>query len=217
MDDANYKIVDGQKIKRKKTELEKRLTLEEAERLVASITPETHKSFWRRNRAIIVFLLNTGLRVGEFSQLKIYDVLMASGKIKGTLDVRPEIAKRKKNRLVPLNESAQAAIKELLAGRDPSFDEPLVVSPSGKPITKRAIQLIVSNAALKAGINRMIGCHTLRHTCFSRMYEITRNAKIVQMIAGHSNIALTMNLYTHATLDGLTEAMKLLDLDKLRE
>jgi len=207
-----FKVVKGFTVKAKKTKLEKRLTKAEAEALVASITPEVHKGYWKRNRAIIIFLLNTGLRVGEFSKLKLSDVLAVSGSVKGILDVRAEIAKRKKARHVPLNATAQQAVRDLLEGRpEATFEDSLTTRPDGKPLSKRAIQDVVTITALKAGINRLVGAHCLRHTCLSRLYEKTTNIKIVQTVAGHSSSRLTIDLYTHATMDSLADAMKTLD------
>jgi len=213
--DTGFKVVKGHTVKTKKTEMEKRLSQEEVELLLASITPETHKSFWKRNRAIILFLLHTGLRVAEICGLRIHDVLTMGGKVKGVVDLRAEIAKRKKPRHIPLNDTAQQCVKDLIEGRDNvAYTDPFLGKKDGKPLTKRAVQDIVTNACLKAGINRLIGPHTLRHSCLSRLYEKTGNIKIVQVLAGHSNASLTINLYTHVTMDGLTEAMKVLDDDE---
>lgn len=212
--DNDFKIVNGYRVKKKKSELEKRLTSEESALLLASITPETHKNYWRRNKAIIEFMLHTALRVGELSKLQIFDIVTASGKIKTVLDVRAEIAKRKKPRHVPLNETAQAAVRTLLEGRDPVFNDPFIVKPNGSRLTKRGIQNVVTMTALKAGINRLVGAHVLRHSCLSRIYEITKDVKITQTLAGHSNPALTMRLYTHTSIDGMSEALKLLDKPK---
>lgn len=209
-----YKIVDGFRVKKKKSELEKRLTREEADQLLASITPETHKNYWKRNRAVIEFMLHTAVRVGELSQLKIYDLVTAGGKVKQVLDIRPEIAKRKKARQIPLNATAQAAIQTLLEGRDPSFNEPFIIKPNNTRLTKRGLQNLVTMACLKSGINRLCGPHMMRHTCLSMIYEVTKDIKITQTLAGHSNPSLTIKLYTHTTLGGLTDAVKLLDKPK---
>lgn len=208
----DYKIVQGYKVKRKKTELEKRLTESEARTLLESINQETHKSFWKRNKAIVQLLLNTALRVGELSQLKLYDVVTVGGMVKDVLDVREEIAKRKKCRNIPLNRNAKEAIKVLVEGRpEAAIDDALIVKPNGQPLSYRAIQHVVTTSALKAGLDRLVGCHTLRHTCLSKLYEKTTNVKIVQTIAGHAQSKITIDLYTHATMDGLSKAVQTLD------
>ena len=151
---------------------------------------ETHKNYWRRNRALVVLLLNTGLRVGELAGLKVSDVVTVQGKIKVMLFVRPEIAKRKKPRHIPLNNTAQAAVKDLLDPEhrpEPGFDDALIVTPRGRRLSVRMIQHVMTLAALKAGIERLVGPHGLRHTCLSRVYEKTTNIKLVQTLAGHIN------------------------------
>ena len=206
-----YKTVQGYRVKKAKSDLEKRLTDEEVDRLLSSFTYENHRNYWKRNKAIALLFLNTGLRVGEVAGLKAFDVLKFSGEIKKILDVRPEIAKRKKARQVPLNTTSREAIKTLLEGRDVQYDDHLLVTSTGNPLSKRAIQHIVTNACLRAGIDRLVGCHALRHTCLSRLYEKTKNIKVVQTIAGHANSKLTIDFYTHATMDGLTSAMEELE------
>ena len=210
--ESNTKEVLGFTVKKKKTQLEKRLTAAEAETLLASITPETHKRYWRRNKAVIQFILNTGLRVSEVAGLKLSDVLNVNGKVKILLDVRSEIAKRKKARQVPLNTTAQAAVRDLLLDRpEPGFNDSLVVTPKGRPLSVRMIQHLVTLSCLKAGILRLVGPHNLRHTCLSKLYEKTGNVKICQVVAGHSKASTTMDLYVHPTLDGISEAMKTLE------
>ena len=207
-----YREKKGYDVRTKKTKVEKRLTNQEADRLLESITPDTHKGYWKRNKAVIQFLLNTGLRIGEMHGLLISDLIGINGKLKDVLYVRPEIAKRKKARNIPLNRKAQESVKFLIEDRpEVLITDSLVVQPNGKPLGKKALQDIVKLSALKAGIDRLVGPHNLRHTCLSQLYEKTKNVKVVQTIAGHARSQLTIDLYTHATMDGLTEAMKTLD------
>lgn len=206
--DEMYKDVRGYKVKIKKSLVEKRLTSDEERTLLDSIVYDTHKKYWERNKAIILFLLNTGLRVGEFQKLVVSDVMAMSGKPKTMLDVRPSTAKRKKARQVPLNDLAREAITSLLKGRDElGFNDPLTSKPDGKALSRRAIQEVVHSSSLKAGINRQIFPHTLRHTFLSKIYSKTGNLKITQTLAGHSNSKLTMDLYVHTTMEEMEDAV----------
>lgn len=211
MSEEHYKEVRGYRVKKTKSDLEKRLTEEEVTRLLSSFTYDNHKNYVKRNKAIVELFLNTALRVGEVAGLQVSDVLKLNGSIKKLLDVRPETAKRRKARQVPLNMKARECIAILLEGRDPEYNDGLIVDKSNRHLSKRALQHIITNSCLRAGIDRLVGPHTLRHTCLSRLYEKTKNIKIVQTIAGHSDSKLTIDFYTHATLDGLTEAMGVLD------
>jgi len=212
-----FKFVKGFKVKAKKTKIEKRLTEQEMKTVLDSITWETHKGYCKRNKAIIQFLLNTGLRVGEFSLLKLSDVLTVSASVKDVLDIRAEIAKRHKARHVPLNKAAKEAVTLLLEGRgDASFSDSLVTRPDKKPLSKRSIQDVVTLACLKAGITRLMSPHAMRHTFLSRVYERTGNIKTVQELAGHSSSRLTMDLYTHTTMRNLEDAVKSLDEEAVK-
>jgi len=213
--DELYKEVRGYKVKIKKSQIEKRLTNEEERTLIDSIVYDTHKNMWERNRAIIVFLLNTGLRVSEFQQLVVSDVMAMNGKPKSMLDVRPSTAKRKKPRHVPLNNLAKESIVALLKGREElSFNDPLTTKDGINGLSRRAIQEVVHTASLKAGINRQIFPHTLRHTFLSKIYSKTGNLKITQTLAGHSNSKLTMDLYVHTTVEEMEDAVSLIVDDK---
>ena len=90
-------------------------------RVIDALTPsETdavlglfHGRFATRNRCIVLLMLNTGLRIKEAVSLNVADVF-DNGRVREDLYVRPETAKRKKARYIPLNSSAKAAIAEVL-------------------------------------------------------------------------------------------------------
>ena len=207
----HYKKVNGKNgtylVKRVKSELDKRLSQSEEEQLLASFTYENHKSQADRNRSIIVLFLNTGLRVGEMSQLKLFDIFEVGGEIKKILTIRPEIAKRKKSRQIPLNSAAIDAIRTLVGNERVNLGDPLLKKKSGAPLTRRALQDIVKNSCLRAGIDRLVGPHVLRHTFLSKVYAKHKDVKITQQLAGHADPKLTMQLYTHTTMDAMIDAL----------
>ena len=85
---------------------------------------------------------------------------------------------------------------------------PLLRKKDGGALTKRAIQDIVKNSCLRAGIDRLIGPHVLRHTFLSKVYAKHKNIKITQQLAGHSDPKLTLEMYTHTTLDEMADAVE---------
>jgi integrase/recombinase XerD len=195
----------------KKSELEKFLTRDELSKIFSSFTYENHHNYAHRNKSIWELLLNTGLRVSEASALLISDVINISGQVKDVLLVRAETAKRKKSRLVPLNNTAKQAIQALMQGKDPEFNDPLMTHlNTKKPLGKRALQDIIYLTCEKAGI-RKISIHMLRHTFLSSVYRITKNAKTTAQLAGHANISLTLGLYCHSSLDELVDATNLIE------
>lgn len=210
--DEHHKVVDGKNgkylVKKVKSDLDKRLNESEEALLLASFTKENHGGHAERNRAIITFLLNTGLRVAEFSHLKVYDVLKSDGDVKETLEVRPETAKRNKGRQVPLNTNAKEAIRILIGNASPGLTDSLIRKNDESPLSRRSIQDIVKNAGLRAGVTRLIGPHALRHTFLSKVYMKTKNVKVTQQLAGHSDPKMTMQLYTHTTMDEMASAVE---------
>lgn len=210
--DDHHKKVNGKNgvylVKKVKSDLDKRLTAAEEDLLLSSFTYENHKSNAERNKGIIVLFLNTGLRVGEMSQLKLYDVFEMQGDLKDVLIVRPEIAKRNKSRQIPLNASAKEALRSLIGNKPTDLTSAILKKKNGAPLTRRSIQDIVKNACLRAGIGRLIGPHVLRHTFLSKVYANTKNVKITQQLAGHTDPKLTMQMYTHTTIDEMAEAVE---------
>ena len=80
----------------------KYLTEKEVEKVLSSFWEGD--PFYIRNKALVIFALNTGLRVSELTGLNVGDV--TNGRIKRELKVRKEVAKGKKERIIPLNEKA---------------------------------------------------------------------------------------------------------------
>jgi site-specific recombinase XerD len=63
-------------------------------------------------------------------------------------------------------------------------------------IDETVIQKAVKEAARRAGINKRVGCHTLRHSFATHLLESHYDIRTVQELLGHANVATTM-IYTH--------------------
>jgi site-specific recombinase XerD len=55
---------------------------------------------------------------------------------------------------------------------------------------------VMKQLALKAGINKRVYTHLMRHNCFTHMVENGTDINLIQKLAGHSNVKTTL-LYTH--------------------
>lgn len=172
---------------------------------------------WRAERdlAAIELLLGTGLRAAELVGLNVGDV---RGKEK--LHIRKEIAKRGKERFVPLAVDVQRTVKRFcqgkLANRESIRDDaPLLISRTGGRLSKRSLQELVEHWMLRAGLTTteagrtvaLYSVHSLRHTCFKRMQERGVALTTIQKIAGHASLAST-GIYTEATWEEMVAAVE---------
>ncbi len=65
---------------------------------------------------------------------------------------------------------------------------------------------MMRHKALKAGIEKIITFHGLRHTALTRLYEKTKDIWLVQEVTGHADISITI-IYTHISGADIREAM----------
>ncbi|MBA7665937.1 Tyrosine recombinase XerC [subsurface metagenome] len=188
----------------------KYLTEQETEKVLSSFWEGD--PFYVRNRTIVIFALNTGLRVSELTGLNVGDVL--NGHIRRELKIRKEIAKGKRERIIPLNKKAREAIKELLEYNEEKKyprdqDDPLFVSKRRRRISSRQVENIIKQLRKDSEIDVDITPHTLRHTFATRVYNKTGNLRIVQTLLGHSSIKTT-EIYTHVRREDLEKAVNLI-------
>jgi integrase/recombinase XerD len=162
-----------------------------------------------RNKCAFIFLLNTGLRISEFCQLRISDLLF-SGRPVNSLTVRAEIAKNRREREIPLNIQAGSVIDSMHRflwipeHRSPGlFAWQLAVL--SKPVSPRLMQNIIKNAGMFA-IGKRVTPHMLRHTFATRAIK-KADSRVVQKLLGHSSLATTQ-IYTHPDNDDLRKAIE---------
>lgn len=196
-------------------------------------------SYYSRYYDGIFVLLNTGLRISEFCALTKRDidfnekVLHVERQLLRTSDMKYIIEQTKTTcgtRHLPMSEDVCAAFKRILSNRKKPKIEPIVQGHSGflfldkddKPMLalhwqhyfKRAVNKYNSTHKLQLP---QITPHICRHTYCSKMARAGMNPKALQYLMGHSEIAVTMNVYTHlGSDDARAEMMKmgLLESDK---
>ena len=188
----------------------KYLTEQETEKVLSSFSEGD--PFYTRNKTIVIFALNTGLRVSELTGLNVGDVV--NGRIRRELKIRKEIAKGKRERIIPLNKKAREAIRELLDYNEEKRyprdqDDPLFVSKRRRRISSRQVENIIKQLKKDSEIDVDITPHTLRHTFATRVYNKTGNLRIVQTLLGHSSIKTT-EIYTHVAREDLEKAVNLI-------
>jgi site-specific recombinase XerD len=153
----------------------------------------------RRDYALVQLLLQTGLRVGEVSPLRLADVDLRER----TGSVRVRDGKGRREREVPLNATARRALRQYLDQR-PGTDAALFLSGRSAPLPIRSIQAIVGRLARRAHIDRVpVSAHTLRHT-FALNFLRANPGKRVELasLLGHDSLDTTA-IYTRPSRDDL--------------
>jgi len=157
-----------------------------------------------RNKTMIQLMLDTGLRLAEACALRWKDANLTSGKLmvregKGAKDRTLWIAE---GWLERLGEWKERQI-EWLGGKP----DHIFTTRSGDPVSHRYVQKMVKNYSRKAGIDKNVHPHTLRHTFATDLYRETGKIRIVQKALGHEDLSTTM-IYTHIVDDELEDALK---------
>ena len=185
----------GIKRPKKENKLPSVLTKEEVLKLFDSA--ENFKS-----NLMLKLLYSSGLRVSELVNLKPVDLNFNEN----TGWVRK--GKGKKDRMFFISEKLSKKLKKFV---DKNSDWNYLFSKTN-PLTTRNIQKIVQKAAQKAGINKEVHPHTLRHSFATHLLESGVDIRNIQELLGHSSINTTQ-IYAHVSS---TELKKIPNpLDKL--
>lgn len=170
-----------------------RLTAAQARELV--ITAKS-TAFPFRNLAIILLMLDAGLRLGEVVQLHIADLDLEGARAKVW-------GKGSKEREVPLGHRTVQAIEDYLDTRRESDHPHLFLDRWGKPISGSAIQNVFKRLKEKLGWEKLHP-HLLRHS-FARFYLEEGNLRDLQAILGHVSASTTADIYLDPDIDDLVK------------
>lgn len=174
------------------------LTGREVEALLAA--PGDDSNIDIRDRAMLELLYATGLRVSELVGLGLRDVNVTAGYLMA-------FGKGGKERLVPMGESACAAVSRYLSETRPVMDRDganryLFLTRLGDRMTRQAFWNIIKKRALEAGVRKSISPHTLRHSFATHLLENGADLRSVQTMLGHADLSTTQ-IYTHVTRERL--------------
>lgn len=174
------------------------LTGREVEALLAA--PGDDSNIDIRDRAMLELLYATGLRVSELVGLGLRDVNVTAGYLMA-------FGKGGKERLVPMGESACAAVSRYLSDTRPAMDRDganrhLFLTRLGDRMTRQAFWNIIKKRALEAGVRKNISPHTLRHSFATHLLENGADLRSVQTMLGHADLSTTQ-IYTHVTRERL--------------
>lgn len=176
------------------------LSAEEASELVTLM--RRHNAAWLSD--VVLFALNTGLRLGEITNLKWKAVDLAHGYIR-VLNDEDFKTKSGHERRVPLVGDAKAVVEHRLASRA-SGSEYVFTGVEGGPLYDHYVSRRFREMRVRAGLPAEIHFHSLRHTCASWLVMRGVSIMIVQQVLGHSSVTVTQR-YAHLSPDAVSQAM----------
>ena len=159
------------------------LTKEEAKRLFDAIKNEKH-------RLMVQLMYSAGLRISEMISLKVEDLELD----KGYGYVRS--GKGNKDRLFIVAETLKPEIKKLIGQENLQQENFLFNSNRDKKYDVRSLQQIIKKAAKKIKLQKVISCHTLRHSFATHLIENGCSLNEVQALLGHKSPETSM-IYVH--------------------
>src|SRR3990167_8102404 len=142
----------------------------------------------KRIAAIIEVLLQTGIRIGELSNLRTDDVFFGENGREGHLYIRP--LENRLERTVPLNKAAETALKRYLEVRTKTPNKTLFVTKTGKPLLVRNIRTAIDRYYKKAGITGA-KVNDLRHTWVAHHLSSGASLVLISKVAGHKRLSTT--------------------------
>jgi site-specific recombinase XerD len=185
-----------------------------------------------RNKAMLKIMAYGGLRVSEVTALRTTDVRREGGRV--LLDVRA--GKGDKDRTVPLPDHVAETLDAWMVARRAlgigpgrvfcTIRKGRSVHPvattngfaagrvteseltPGDPLSARYVQALVARLARRAGLEKRVTPHVLRHTAATRTLRAHGDVRRVQDLLGHSNVATTQ-IYTHVDAAEVAEAVDL--------
>lgn len=192
-----YQRIKATPIQRKQQLAPHSLSTREARKLLKEVKVRGNP----RDEAIISTLLYTGLRVGELVALTLDDVTFSERK--GVIHVRTEIAKRGKERDVPIPKKAREALDTYLHHRPVSDSRAIFIGRQG-PLSAEGVAAVVAKYATWSKLEGVTP-HVLRHT-FAYSYLEGNNNDLVALadILGHSDLNTT-RIYTKRRLTDLQD------------
>ena len=182
---------------------------------------------------LFLIALSTGLRLGELLGLKWSDIDFNTGMLTvnrtlsrvknqdtGKYEVIEQIPKTKNsNRVIPIPSNILTKFKDhkkiqskqrLFVGEAYINNNYVFTDDIGNPIDDKRPGRNLKSILTKLDINP-IKFHALRHTYATRLFEANVPPKTVQVLMGHYDISITMDIYTHVMEDTKLEAVEKLN------
>jgi len=154
-------------------------------------------------RAILTICYGAGLRIAEATHLKVSDI----DSVRMVLNIHQ--GKGKKDRTVPLSQNLLRILREYwLVARPKDWLFPSSLTEG--PICTHGVQRVCLKARKRAGIEKKVTVHTLRHCFATHLLDAGTNIRVIQVLLGHATINSTQ-IYAHVSTTALLSTVSPLD------
>lgn len=161
--------------------------------------PDHLRWIGRRDHALLLVAIQTGLRVSELTSLRRRDVELGTG-----AHLRC-VGKGRKDRATPLTTGTVTVLRAWLAEQPNKPDAPLFPTSTGRALSRDAVALLVARHTQRAAATctslttKTVTPHTLRHTAAMRLLQAGVDIATIALWLGHERVETTM-VYLHADL-----------------
>ncbi|MBR7131424.1 MAG: site-specific tyrosine recombinase XerD [Lentisphaeria bacterium] len=170
------------------------LSLDEVDALLEAF-PVNGDALELRNRTMVHLLYASGLRVSELTALKAGDIDFDNLLLR-------VVGKGSKERIVPAAPGVLKLLHRYICTARVELSEAIPLSPwlflsrRARKLDRERVWAIIKEAASRAGINKNIHPHTLRHSFASHLLANGADLRAIQEMLGHADIGTT-EIYTH--------------------
>lgn len=156
-----------------------------------------------KHKALLSLIYSAGLRVSEAIAMKLHDI------DSDRMLIHIKNAKGKKDRYTLLSEKVLVLLREYYQVYKPKTF--LFEGQYGGVYSDRSAQVVLKNAAKRAGIQKAITLHSLRHSFATHLLENGTDIRYIQNLLGHSSPKTTM-IYTHVSEQSIQKIKNPFDL-----
>jgi integrase/recombinase XerD len=169
---------------------------------IRALLASPDRSTWigRRDHALLVLAIETGMRVSELTGLTCDAIRLGAGG-----HVRCH-GKGRKERVTPLRREARSVLRAWLDERSGAPGDPLFPGPRDRPLSRDAVRRLVERhiaAAAEACPSlrtKNVTPHTLRHSCAMNLLRHEVDPATIALVLGHEDVRTTYGVYLHADL-----------------
>jgi integrase/recombinase XerD len=179
------------------------LTVREVEAMLGA--PSLDQPLAWRDRALLELAYGAGLRVSELCGLELNGLLLDEGLVR-------VLGKGGKERLVPIGRGTIGPVSVYLSVLRPTLDRGrtrsrVLLNARGEPLSRVGAWGVVKRCAERAGVQKRVTPHTLRHSFATHLLEGGADLRAVQEMLGHADLSTTQ-IYTHVDREYLRTVHK---------